>query len=252
MSVASLLTFCLAMAFLSLIIVSAVNQRQSRARMISRQVAQMKRRVTELEDMVLTVDRLVDSADLARHLNEEVIHLIRSMERLDAGSQTLQVNLHNAEQLGEELRNPGRQREIYRLQESDSAIARALFQLNDAGRVLRKRQASGKLEVAQLEAFIKELAWAHLMVAVVSNVAQGHKALNRGDVLRAYAFYKKAQQVAMQTSLADDRRHRLIRELSDMLQNRRKSLSTDLMPETQFNPGKGTSSLPGMMDQPVV
>jgi hypothetical protein len=36
----------------------------------------------------------------------------------------------------------------------------------------------------------------------------------------------------------------MIREVSEILQNKRKALSTDLMPETHLNPGKNTPDLP--------
>ena len=190
------------------------------------------------------MDTLVDSPDIARHVNDEVIDMITLMMQMDTNSQPLQITMHNAQLLAEEFRNTERSRDIYRLRESDSAIARTLYQLNDAGRVLRRRQAAGKMEVAQLEASIRDLSWTHMMVGVISNIAQGHKALNRGDVIRAYAFYKKGQQVAVQTSNSDERRHTLIKEISELMNNQRKSLSLSLMPESQYNPSRDSDSLP--------
>ncbi|WP_246438989.1 hypothetical protein [Teredinibacter franksiae] len=204
----------------------------------------MKRRIDELEELAATVDTLTESPSIAEHINDEAIEMIGAMMRLEPNSQTLSVTLQNAEQLADTYRNHSRPREIYRLQRSDAGIARTLYMLNDTGRILRKRQAAGKLDIAQMESLILELSWTHIMVGVVSNVAQGHQSLNRGDVLKAYAFYKKAQQVAMQSSNSDDKRQELIKELSDMLSNKRKALSPSLMPEAEFNPTKDTESLP--------
>ncbi|WP_045859930.1 hypothetical protein [Teredinibacter purpureus] len=247
MSSITLLVIFIIIAMISLIVVSAVNERQTRSRLIGRKLVQMKRRVDDLEEMAVTLDGLVDSPEIARHVNEEVIDLISGMIRLDPESQSLFVIKNTAEQLAEEFRNPNRPREIYRLQESDSAIARTLFLLNETGRILRKRQAAGKLEMAEMEALINDLAWAHMMVGVVSNIGHGHKALNRGDVLKAYAFYKKAQQVAMQTSISDDRRHEIIKEIGELMTNQRKALSEEYMPENHYNPKPDTESLPSSM-----
>lgn len=252
MNPSTLLLVLVLLALMSLLIVSAVNQRQTRSRLIARRMIQMKRRVEELDEMALNLDRLVESPNLAERIIEEAIDMIHRMQKLDPKSQPLEVSLQNAEHLAEELHNPSRNREIYRLQESDAAIAKTLYQLNDAGRILRKRQARGSLELAQMEAYIQDLSWAHMMVGIVSNVAQGHKALNRGDILKAYAFYKKAQQVAIQTSHSDERRHKLIKEISDILANRRKFLSLEFMPENDFNPSENAESLPsGMMGQSI-
>ncbi len=254
MSDLSLVVLFLIVAMTALMLVSAVNQRQRRSRLISQKLTQMKRRVTDMEELAVSIDSLVDSPHIARYVNDEVLEMIDKMLLLDRGSQGLLVMKENAERLAEELNNPHRERETYRLQESDSAIARCLYQLNDAGRIIRKRQASGHLEIAQMESCIHDLAWAHLMVAVVSNVAQGHKAMNRGDVLRAFAFYKKAQQVAMQTSTTDERRQELITQITDMLNNKRKALDTKFMTETQHNPSKDSASLPpsNMFGEPSV
>lgn len=252
MNPATLLLILILLAMMSLLIVSAVNQRQTRSRLIARRLIQMKRRVEELDEMALSLDRFVESPYIAVQIIDEAVDMIHSMQKLDPGSQPLEVSLQNAERLADELRNPSRNREIYRLLESDAAIARALYQMNDSGRILRKRQARGRLEMAQMESYIQELSWAHMMVGVVSNVGQGHKALNRGDVLKAYAFYKKAQQVAIQTSNSDERRHKLIKELSDILANRRKFLSLEFMPESEYNPSVDAESLPsGMAGQTI-
>ncbi|SMF31162.1 hypothetical protein SAMN02745866_02044 [Alteromonadaceae bacterium Bs31] len=244
MSDISLVVLFLAIAMAALMLVSAVNQKQLRSRVISQKLAQMKRRVADMEELAVNVDSLVDSAEIAKHVNDEVLDMIEIMRTLDGSSQSLLVMKDSAQRLADEYHNPQRPREIYRLQDSDAAIARSLYQLNDAGRIIRKRQAEGKLEIAQMENCIHELAWAHMLVAVTSSIAQGHKAMNRGDVLRAFAFYKKAQQVAMQTSSTDERRQELIKQITDMLNNKRKSLSTDFMPETQFNPSKDSEPLP--------
>jgi len=236
MSDLQLVLLFLGLAMTSLLVVSAVNQRQTRTRLVARKLAQMKRRAAELEEMAVSLDSIVESPDVARFINDEVLDMIAVMIKLDSNSQSLRVAQENAERLADELRDPSRKREIYRLQESDAALARTLFHLNDAGRILRRRQAAGKMEISQLQECIQDLAWSHMMVAVVSHVAQGHKAMRRGDVLRSLAFYKKAQQVALQTSSSDNRRHQLIKELSELMNNRRRALSLTFMPESDYNP----------------
>lgn len=196
----------------------------------------MKRRVDELDEMALALDHLVESPEIAAELNTEAVDLLEAMLQLAPEDQVLEVSLHNAQQLTEELRNPTRERDINRIQDSDAAIARSLYLLNEAGRILRKRQSKGKLELSRMESYIHELAWSHLMVGVTTHVAQGHKCVKKGNILRGFAFYKKAQEVAIQTSTQDTRRHQLISELSDIMSNRRKSLSPELMPEVGYNP----------------
>ncbi|WP_245792258.1 hypothetical protein [Teredinibacter waterburyi] len=242
----NLLWLFVIIAFVSLIVVSAANERQSRARIVARKLEQMKRKLSEMEELVLTVDTLVESPTIARILNDEVVDVIRSMVKLDPNSQAIRVTLEASEDRAESLRAPNRKRDVYRLRESDARVARARYLLNEAGRILRHRQAKGKIEVSELETYIRDLSWANMMVAVVSQVAQGHKSVSRGDVLKAFAFYKKAQQIAVQTSIGEDRRHNLIKELTDLMNGRIKVLSPQFMPENQFNPSP--SSKPAASD----
>ncbi len=236
MSNVTIVVIFLFMTFLSLSLVSIVNRRQMRARLISQKITQIKRRVAELEEFAAILDTLVENPEIAQAICEEAIDLIQTMLQLSPESHYLEANMNTAQQLYDQFSDPHRSREIYRLQESDATIARSLYVLNEAGRVLRKRQTKGTIELSQMEAYIQDLSWAHLMVSVVSHVGQGHKAYNKGDVLKAHAFYKKAQQVALQTNNGNEKRHQLVKEISEMMSNKRRYLSHNIMPETDYNP----------------
>lgn len=225
----------LLVAFAALLCVSFINSRQTRARLINQKLSQLKRRVGDLEELSVALEALTGSTKLARVVLEDTIDTLNGMLQLDPNSQTLQLSRNTAEQRLRDLSAPEYKCNLYRLMNSDAAIARSQFHLNEAGRIVRKRQASGLVEVPEMNTYLQELSWAHLMVTVVSYVGQGHKAVRNGDVLKAYAFYRKAQQAAMGSTLPDERRHTIIKEVSEILGNKRKSLSTDLMPETEFN-----------------
>ncbi len=234
-SAAILIIFC-AIGFCSIVAVSLVNQRQRRTKVMRQKLNHMRRRVNELEDLVTAIDALVESRAIARLVNDEVINLLRAMLQLDHSAGHIQASLNAAENRATDLSQEGQDRQLNRLQESDAQIARAQHQLTEAGRVLRRQHAKGNLSIEELDVFSKELSWAYLLVGVISTVAQGHKALNRGNVVNAHAFYKKAQFSLTQSQHADPRRYRLIKEIGDLLQRRRRFLSPDLMPETQYNP----------------
>lgn len=226
-----LLGLFVALAVLSLILVSAINQYQAKRTLISRKIHQLKLRVSELDELATAVDTLVESPEIASLINDEALDMIDAMLKAEPENQPLQVLQHTLAGKRDEFANLERDRALYRIRDSDAAIAKTLYMLNEAGRILRKRQASGKLEVAEMEVFVGELAWAHLLVGVVSYISQGQKLQRRGDVLRAHAFYKKAQDIALNTSTNDDRKHKLIREINDLTHNRIQQLSREFMPE---------------------
>lgn len=242
MSNLNLVIICLLLAVGALFLVSAINAQQTRKRLINQKLHQLRRKIAELEEVAAALESLTGKSEIPIIITQEVIDVVQGMQQLALSDQTLQLSLDSAIKKLEELSTSASSCNLYRLFNSDAAIAHAQHLLSEAGRILKKRQAQGKMEVTQMSSLIEELAWSHLMVSVVSLVGQGHKAVKRGDIMRAHAFYKKAQETAMQSNISDDRRHRWIKEITDIMMNKQRTISTELMPETTYNPAASDSS----------
>lgn len=242
MSNIAIVTLLLGFILLSLFLVSFINRQQMRARIINQKLGQMKRRAIELEELSASLETLVESARIPLILNEEAIEVLKSMVRLAPANHFFAMQLDGAQTRNDELADPAKRHTTYRLMESDAAIARAQYTLTEAAKVIRRRQHAGFLELAEMESYIRDLAWANFMIKITSNVAQGHKAVNRGDVLRAFAFYRKALEIAVEGGHKDERQNQIISELGDIINGKRKALSPMLMPETHFNPKEGQAA----------
>jgi len=240
-SIAVLIILC-AIAIGSLVTVSVINQRELKAKHIRQKLKQLKLKVEELEELVINLDQLVESRTIPKVINDEIIDIVTAMLEQNKSAHYLEATLINARTRSEELSEYGGHRNICRLKDSDAQIARAQHCLGEAGRLIRAQHSNGCITLAEMETFISELSWTYLMVDVVSHIGQGHKAINRGDILTAHAFYKKAQQSLIQSPHPDPRRHRMIKEVGEILQNKRKALNLDLMPENFYNPPESTAS----------
>lgn len=234
-SVTGMFIFLILIAF-SLVVVSFANRVQTRNRLVRQKAFQIKRRIDDLEETCSAIETLIESNSVPRIINEEILDLIRSLEQLDPTAPSLDVKRANAEEAMQRLATGERMHPLYRVQSSDASIGRNKYYLTEAARVVRRHQAIGHIESAELDSHIRELTWAHLMVEVVSLVTQAHKAVNRNDPMVAYNYYRKAQNLLMSANLTDDRRHRFIKEISEILAGKRLAISTDLMPESEFNP----------------
>lgn len=223
----------LILALLSLIVVSLVNRFQTRRRLIRLKVRQLRHRIAELAEICSGIEPLLETNLVPRLINEEVIDLIRSVQRLDPAGTQMDAQLDSALQLADGYQQNRRQHGLNRIMPSDAKIAKHQFYLTEAGRLVRRHESLGRLSNSELEAHLKELAWAHLMVAVISLVAQGHRATVRGDPAVAFSFYRKAQNLLIGSAVTDERRHQLIRELGEMQNNKRQTLSREVMPEPQ-------------------
>lgn len=230
------ITVLLVLIAFSLLVVSFANRIQTRNRLVRQKVAQIKRRIEGLEEVCSAIEPLLESVSIPRLINEEVLDLIRSLEQLDPTTASIEVKRANADEIAKSLASGQRTQPLYRLQPSDAAIGRNRYHITEAARVVRRHQALGRLQSTELDAYVRELSWAHLMVAVVSHVTQGHKAVSRNDAIAAYRFYRKAQSLLMESQIADNRRHRFIKEISEILAGTRLAISTELMPEADFNP----------------
>ncbi|WP_370978689.1 hypothetical protein [Agaribacterium sp. ZY112] len=242
MSDQSIVLICIALAIFALFFVSLINHRQMRHKLIHQRLVKLRKKVAELEELSVEVETLTGSRVITGILIDHIIDLLDGMLELAPSSQSLEITRENALARRDELHNSEFQVQLNRIRESDAQIARAQFALNEAGVIIRKRQAAGRLELSQMNQLIEELAWAKMMAAVVSLVVQGHKSMGGTDVLRGFSFYKKATQCAMEANSTDERRHKLIKELAELANNKRKALSLDLMPEAQFNPKESSEA----------
>ena len=221
---------------MALFLVSAINQRQMRRKLIKQRLSKLRVKVAELEDLAASIENLTASREIALVVHEHIVDTLDGMLKLSPDSQTLAIAKEASLSRINDLSDPDFQPQLMRAMPSDAQIAKAQYGLNEVGRIIRLRQAAGKMELAVMTNYVEQLAWAHLMVAVVSLTIQGHRAVNGGNVLRAYSYYKKALQKAMDSPIREERKHQLIKELSEIINNKRKSISETLMPECDENP----------------
>jgi hypothetical protein len=231
----SLILFA-ALAIISLLAVSWVNEREQRRKTLSKKLKELRQHISSTEELILEVDQMVESRAIAKLINDEIIEMILAMKSANPDTGYLNASHQTAISRAETLNDESIPVALDRLKDSDAQIARSKKILEEAAAILRRQQAGGKLSFEEMNAFLSELSWGHLMVEVITHVGQGHKAQRRQDVLSSHAFYKKAQQLLMHSSHPDKRRHRFIKELSEMLANKRLAISEDIMPETHLNP----------------
>jgi hypothetical protein len=236
MSAFASLIFFIFIAVISMSAVAYANYKVDGAKQIRQRLQKYRGRVEEIEDIVMALDQLTETRAIPKIINDEVIELYEEMIGLDLKAGYLKAGLSNAKIRAEELSNESAQRHISRLCNSDAQIARLRAYLKEASNIIRKQHAVGKITTTELQEYVDELDWLHLQVYVVSNIVQGHKAYTRQDVLTANAFYKKAQAELMRSGHPDERRHKMIKQMADILFGRRKSLDQALMPEDEFNP----------------
>lgn len=232
---ASLILFII-IAILSMSTVAYSNYKVDQAKNLRARLQKYKNRVEELEDIVLALDQLCEKRVIPKLINDEVIELYETMIELDPKTGYLQAGYSNAKMRSNELSDDTAERNISRLCNSDAQIARTQAYLSEAILILRKQHNQGKLSAGELQSFTLDIEWLFLQVNVISNIAQGHKAYSRQDILTANAFYKKAQTDLVRSNHPDERRHKMIKQMAEVLFGRRKVLDIELMPEDEFNP----------------
>ena len=245
MSAIVIISLLLAITVMSLLVVNFVNRRETRRRLVTQRVAAIRRRIAELEEMSASVEPLLESTQIPRAINDEIVYQIETIVKLEPDNAYMEPTLKAAKGLSEDLALEKRSCQHNRTASSDSQVARCKYQLNEAAKLIRKNQLAARIDALEADTFIKELSWASMMIDVITFVNQGHISMKQGDVLKGYSYYKHAQQALIASPHPDERRHRFIREVSDMLVNRRIALSEDLMPETQNNPTGSVQRPPG-------
>lgn len=243
MSAFTSLILLVAIAATAMGVVAYSNYKVEQAKRVRLRLQKYRGRAEELEDMVLTLDQICETRTICKLVNDEIIELYESMLEIDSSAAYLKAGLSNAKIRSDELSNELAPRQLSRLCNSDAQIARLRAYLSEAMKIIRIQHTQGKMSTTELQDFTLELEWLYLQVFVISNIVQGHKAYSKQDILTANAFYKKAQAELMKSGHPDERRHEMIKQISDLLFGRRKSLDEELMPESEFNPEHTVSIL---------
>jgi len=208
---------------ISLALVAVVNRVQTQKKVLRLKIQQIRRRIDELGDINASLDSLLESTLVPRLINEEIMDLIHSVLNLDPSAEHLiDPMLSHSKEKAAAYDNGQRTHPLDRIQHSDAAIAKQQYVLSEAAKVVRRHHKIGRIQESELDAHITELMWGHLMVSVISNIAQGHIAIKRKDVSTSQSYYRKAQSLLLNTSLSDDRRQRFIREVKEMMVGSRK------------------------------
>ncbi len=161
-----------------------------------------------------------------KHINDMVIALQHQMLALeDKNREHLEAAIQKSEQYSEDLLNPKNRQNISYRRDSDAQIAKTQLYLNETMHLLTQLAAQGDINEVELDTYLGELRWAYLMVSVMSYIAQGDKSVAITDRL---AFYRRAQQLLMESMHQDPRRLQMIKELSEMIDGERNGLSYDL------------------------
>lgn len=217
--------------FAVLVMLSLINrvQEQRRARRLKQR--RLRLYIADLEEIFTCLEQTIPNPVIAKHVNDQILEYMQDVLTLELGdTEHIQATLQNLEARGDKLTS-ARERPSTRYQrDSDLQIAQARFYINEAGKVLRQRVSQGQLAEEEFEVYRDELGWVHLMIGVVSLIAQGNKATARGDLFSAHAYYSKAQHQLMESAHPDPRRLRMIRELGEIMNGNREAFSPDLLP----------------------
>ena len=214
-------------ALLAVSIMTSIQRRQQQRRLQQRR---LRLEVEELNEIVTCLELTLPNPLIAKHLNDKVIALLEKIESLeDYNRERIRSQVAAAQTRSERLASPMESRVISFQRDSDAQILKAQSHITDAINYLPHLVAIGKVSELELDSFQNELRWAHLMIAVISNIAQGRKSLAISDRFTAHAFFRKAQQLLMESLHADPRRLRLIKELSELIDGSRPEISREFL-----------------------
>lgn len=218
----------------ALIIVSILNEKQKKEQMKRLQQRRLRVQVEELYEVLNCIEQTVGDKNLAKKINELIIGILETMRRLETKpSPYIDASLQKVAAHRQDLDNPQFQPLVRYERESDAQINKTQKQLLDTIELMSNLAAQGRITEQEFEYYQSELRWAHLMVAVMSYVAQGNKSLTGSDRITAQAFYQRALHHLMESSHSDPKRLTLIREINELIDGSRTRLSESLMGANQ-------------------
>lgn len=219
---------------ITLVAVSVINRMQQIQRQRRLQQRRLRIQAEELIELVISLEQTVPNRMIVKHINDMVISIQQQMLVLeDKSPEHIEAAIRKSELYSEELLNPNYKKATSYQRESDAQIAKTQLHLNEAMHMITQLAAQGNINEVEMDTYLSELRWAYLMVSVMSYIGQGDKSMSISDRFSAQAFYRKAQQLLMESMHQDPRRLKMIKELSEMVDGGRVGLSRDLRDTSQ-------------------
>lgn len=226
MTLIVILVFLMLITLFSVSVINRIQQHQRQHRLRQRQ---LRIQAEELTEVVNCLEQTLPNRAITKHINDMIIALQQQMRALeDKNPEHIEAAIRKSEIYSEELLNPKNRQSISYQRESDAQIAKTQLHLNEAMHLVMQLAAQGTINEVELDVYLAELRWAYLMISVMSYIGQGDKSLAISDRFSAQAFYRKAQQLLMESMHQDPRRIKMIKELSEIIDGGRVSLSRDL------------------------
>jgi hypothetical protein len=226
MTLIVILVFLMLITLFAVSVIDRIQQRQRQRRLQQRR---LRVQSEELVEIVSCLEQILPNRSITRHINDMVIELQQQMLSLeDKNPEHIEAAIRKSELHSEELLDPKNRQAIAYQQESDAQIAKTQLHLNATMHLVTQLAAKGTINEIELDAYLVELRWAYLMVSVMSYIGQGDKSMSISDRFSAQSFYRKAQQLLMESMHQDPRRMKMIKELSEMVDGARASLSREL------------------------
>jgi hypothetical protein len=225
----TLIVILVFLMLITLLAVSGINRIQQRQRLRRLQQRSLRVQAEELTELVSCLEQTLPNRSITKHINDMILILQQQMLALeDKNPEHIEAAIRKTELYSEELLNPENRQSISYQRDSDAQIAKTQHHLNEAMHFIMQVAAQGTINEIELDAYLVELRWAYLMVSVMSYIGQGDKSMSISDRFSAQAFYRKAQQLLMESMHQDPRRIKMIKELSEMVDGGRVGLSREL------------------------
>lgn len=225
----TLIVILVFLMLITLFAVSVINRMQQRQRERRLQQRRLRIQAEELSEVVTCLEQTVPNRLITKHINDMIIELQQQMLALEEKNpEHIEAAIRKSELYSEEMLNPQSRPQVSYQRESDAQIAKTQLYLNEAMHLITQLAARNTINEAELETYLAELRWAYLMVSVMSYIGQGDKSVAISDRFSAQAFYRKAQQLLMESMHQDPRRLKMIKELSEMVDGDRVGLSREL------------------------
>lgn len=225
----TLIVILVFLILITLFALSMINRMQQRQRQRRLQQRRLRIQAEELNEMVSSLAQTLPNRAITKHINDMIIALQQQMLALeDRNPEHIEAAIRKSESYSEELLNPQHRSSISYQRDSDAQIAKTQLHIKGAMDLITELAAQGTVNEVELDVYLVELRWAYLMVSVMSYIGQGDKSMAISDRFSAQAFYRKAQQLLLESMHQDPRRLKMIKELSEMVDGSRVGLSREL------------------------
>jgi len=223
MPVSTIITIITVLILCSMIISGISYSRQQALAKLQKKISQYRQQVDEALGHTALLLKVDPDYQLITHLQAFIVNTLQIANKLSPQDQIIFDNLRIQKQRLNEFKENKRENQVIEFFETETELNQLKSQIGQISKLLDIYRNRGELSIDKSNAFNTHLTEISLELTINSHMNQARKCGEKNNATMYQMHIKQAREVVKKSSLEENEKNRRIKELTNILNNVKKT-----------------------------